>query len=211
MQIIYEREESYMSKEHEKRLLDEALKEVDSFFSANGLLEAINAFSESEEVSSIIQKGQNSLISNMKKIEADAPVSVKHVAEELRSVFKNNVDSFRLDAIANFKIRFHISVEMMLGFATDAELRKMLIERIKESIHDAGIKDMNEICTMMLQKNTTTFMERVYSQYTPSGMPEEVASFVRLISGGGLLIPFTAFVTELDSEIDDDQKTDEIK
>ncbi len=200
-----------MSKEHEKRLLDEALKEVDSSFSANGLLEAINAFCESEEVVSIIRKGQNSLISNMKKIEADAPVSVKHVAEELRTEFEKNVDSFRLDAIANFKIRFHISIEVLLEMADDDELRKMLIESISKNIHDAGIKDVKEICTMMLQKDTSSFMGHVYSQYAPSGMPDEVASFVRLISGGGPLIPFTAFVTELDSEIDDDQKTDESK
>lgn len=205
MQII-ESEENNMSKEEEKRILDEALKEVDDSFSANGLLEAVNAFCESKEAKDIIQKGQNDLISNMKKIESQAPESVKTVAEELRSAFENDVDSFRQDAIANFKLQFHFTIDVMMGMCPDAEFKQLMLETIKKSIYEAGIKDIKEICEKMLKQNTTSFMEAVYSQYVPEGMPPEVAAFIRMISGGGPMIPFTAVFGDVFS---DDENSEE--
>lgn len=197
-----------MSKSEEKRLLDETLKEVDSYFSENGLLEDINAFCESEEVRTIIQKWQNNLISNMKRIEASAPESIQSVAKEMRNAFENNLDSFWQDAIANFKIRFQFSVEVMLGFAPDDETKKQLLEMTKKNIYEAGIVDMREICVEMTQRNTVTFRESVYMQYVPEGMPPEVASFIRLISGGGPMIPLTAFMVDLESGEDEQNPTE---
>lgn len=195
-----------MSKEEEKRLLDEALKEVDDSFSTNGLLEAVNAFCEGMEAKSIIQKGQNDLISNMKKIESRAPESVKHVAEELRSAFENDVDSFQQDAIANFKLRLHYSVDVIMGMCPDAEFKQQMLEIIKNSICEAGIKDMREICEEMLNQNTTSFMEAVYSQYVPEGMAPELAAFIRMLSGGGPMIPATAVFGDIFS---DDENSEE--
>lgn len=205
MQII-ESEENNMSNKEKIRALEEALKEADDSFSANGLLEAVNAFCESNDAKAIIQKGQNDLISNMKNIESQAPESVRHVAEELRSAFENDADSFRQDAIANFKLGFHFTVDVMMGMCPDDEFKQLMLETIKKSIHEAGIKDMKEICEKMLNQNTTSFMESVYSQYVPEGMPPEVAAFIRMISGGGPMIPFTAVFGDIFS---DDENSEE--
>lgn len=192
-----------MSEMDEKRLLDEALKEADAYFSENDLLENINAFLESEEVLAIILEGQNGLISNMKQIEAKAPENVQSVAEEMRKTFEKNVDAFRQDAIASFKMGLYSFVKELLKMNPDAELKKKMIEMIKKNLHETYIKDMKEICAEMMQRNTITFIKIIYSNYVPEGMPPKLASFVRLISGVVPMIPFTAFMVDSESEEDE--------
>lgn len=93
-----------------KRILEERLAEVDSYFEKNGLLEAINSFCNSEEVSGIIEESTQKLISNMKQIEDVLQGDCEAMAKKLRESFERNSDTFRKDAIASFKLNLQATL-----------------------------------------------------------------------------------------------------
>lgn len=198
----------------EKRMLEAALKEVDSKFAEYGLLEDINAFCASEEALAIVQKTIQKLISNMKKIEDWAPVGTKEAAELMREALETTAgDEIRKDAINNFKIRFFYNIEVMKTMfeemadnTVEDEMKKLMIDSIKKGIPAAGIKDMKEICQAMLKKNTNKFMEATYRDYVPEGIPYEAVEIMRLFTGGGTFVPPEVASLDFDFDLDDEEE-----
>lgn len=83
----------------------------------------------------------------------------------------------------------------------------MILEKTKESIPVSGIKDIDDICNAMVEKNSRTFMTSIYMNYVPEGIPEGVLAFIQLLCGGGPMNPITAIFPELFDDNQEDSNT----
>lgn len=138
---------------------------IDDFLSNYDLLEAINAFCESERILAFIREEQNLLISLMKTIEEEAPDYVKIVSVALKSSFEQRVKSFEAEVIAKFKIRFYTGSQPVLDLANEHELlKKELVEIMKENLPKAGPDDIRDISKDMVNQITRSFANALYDQ-----------------------------------------------
>lgn len=168
----------------EKRQLDEMLKEVDKLFEEKGLRDAVESFLSSEKVIAKITETIERLINNMKKMEKSAPnEEVKNIGKEIRESFEANRKSLADDVIASFKVGFAGALELMLQFTSDIADEEVVLGMLRESIHAKGMKDIHDICTQMVIKNSKTFMNAMYRGYTPPGMPSDVADLSKCFLG----------------------------
>ena len=136
----------------------------------------------------------------MKKMEKSAPdANVKNAANMLRVEFEQNRECMIEDVIASFKVNFADSIEMVLHLTDDVKVQSMIIKKAKESIQVKGIEDIDDICTAIVEKNSNKFMMQIYRNFVPTGMPESVAAFIKMLCGG-TMIPFMAFFPDESDE-----------
>lgn len=196
----------------EKRQLDNLLEEVDEFFQQHGLLTEVQAFLESEEVSTRISAAADELIANMKEMEENAPDdSVKSIANDIRSEFEENKECLAEDIFASFKVNFYHTLKLALELTDDSGMQEMFLSATKEALPKKGMADINEICTNMVEKNSNTFMRNIYREYVPAGIPADVCDFIHAFLGGPM-IPIAAIFPEFagnDAEEESDVKDEQ--
>lgn len=191
-----------------QRELKELLDKVDEFFREKGLLEAVNTFLDSDQVKSRVDAARNELLENMKEMEKNAANDkVMEAATMIRSQFEEDDKCIYEDVVATFKVNFSNCIRLFINFTDDAETVSMILEKTKESIPVSGIKDIDDICNAMVEKNSRTFMTSIYMNYVPEGIPEGVLAFIQLLCGGGPMNPITAIFPELFDDNQEDSNT----
>lgn len=191
-----------------QRELKELLDKVDEFFREKGLLEAVNTFLDSDQVKSRVDAARNELLENMKEMEKNAANDkVMEAATMIRSQFEEDDKCIYEDVVATFKVNFSNCIRLFINFTDDAETVSMILEKTKESIPVSGIKDIDEICNAMVEKNSRTFMTKIYMNYVPEGIPEGVLAFIQLLCGGGPMHPITTIFPELFDDNQEDPNT----
>lgn len=184
----------------ERREMDDILKEVNDFFQKYGVLEAVDAFISSEEVTNRVEEAATQLIANMQKMDNNAPNDeIRSLAKEARTDFESDHACFIEDILSTFKVNFSSAVHLVVDLTTDDELRKLFIDSVKTAIPKKGMMDINDICATLVEMYSNKFMETIYSNYAPDGMPNAVADFLRAFCGG-TLFPATAFFPEFNED-----------
>lgn len=190
-------------REMEERILAEA----EAFLETHGLAGHVNTFLESEEAKQRIHLSYSELVDRITELKQNTPKELSERAEELYKLFTENEEAFSKDAAANLKIKLHTIFELLPktvfnSLAADGHLQKAFAEG-----KNALGMDLSEIAQDMKEKHINTFMEMLYEDYVPEGIPEEAIDFIKLLCGGGPLIPFTVIVP--DFGVDDESSESE--
>ena len=191
----------------ERRKMNEILKEVDDFFQKCGVLDAIEAFLHSKDVTNRVEDATTKLISNIKQMENSAPNDeIKALANEVRTDLESDHVGFINDILSTFKVNFastlHLIVEM-----TDDTMWSFLIDSVKSAIPKKGMMDINDICATLIEMYSNEFMVNIYRDYVPDDMPDAVANFIRTFFGDVMIplnINFSETVTGDDHESSSD-------
>lgn len=163
---------------------------------------------DSDQVKSRVDAARNELLENMKEMEKNAANDkVMEAATMIRSQFEEDDKCIYEDVVATFKVNFSNCIRLFINFTDDAETVSMILEKTKESIPVSGIKDIDDICNAMVEKNSRTFMKSIYMNYVPEGIPEGVLAFIQLLCGGGPMNPITAIFPELFDDNQEDSNT----
>lgn len=182
----------------ERRKMDEILKEVDNFFQECGVLEAVEAFIHSEEVTNRVEEASVQLITNLQKMEDDAPNDeIKSLAKEARADFESDHTSFIKDILSTFKVNFSSALHLISDM-TDDTLRPLLMDSVKTVIPRKGMMDINDICATLVEMYSNEFMLNIYRNYVPEDMPDAVVSFIRTFFGD-IIIPIDNDFSETDT------------
>lgn len=172
----------------ERRKMIEILKEVDDFFQQCGVYEAVEAFIHSEEVTNRVEEASAQLITNLQKMEDDAPNDeIRGLALEARTDFESDHASFVEDILSTFKVSFSSALHLISDM-TDDTLRPLLIDSVKTVIPRKGMMDINDICATLVEMYSNEFMLNIYRDYVPDDMPDAIASFIRTFFGD-IIIP----------------------
>lgn len=170
----------------EKRKLEESLAVADDYFAKNGLLDAINSFCTSEEVTGIIEETTQKLISNMKQIEDVLQGDSEAMAKKLREAFERNSDTFKKDVIASFKLNLQATLHLCLDIMSDdEETRELVCQDVRDTLHEVGIEQIKTICEVTLKKDTDKFRKSACWEYIPEGLSQTDVMMARLVAAKG--------------------------
>lgn len=180
-----------------RREMDDILKEVNDFFQQYGILEAVEAFISSEEVTTRVNEAVAQLSANMQKMENTAPNDeIKNLASEARTNFESDTAGFINDILSTFKVNFSSAMHLIVDLTDDEEMRDLFLDSVKTAIPRKGMMDINDICATLVEMYSDQFMKTLYRNYVPEYMPEELVNFLHTFLGG-IMLPVTAVFPEL--------------
>lgn len=193
----------------ERREMDNILKEVNDFFQQYGVLEAVEAFLHSEEVTERVKDAASQLVSNMRKMENNAPNDeFKRLANEARTSFESDHACFIEDVLNTFKVNFSSAMHLVVDMTADTEILNLFLDSIRKSISAKGMMDINDICATLVEMYSKEFMKTLYTDYVPDEMSEELADFIHSFLGC-IMIPSTAVFPELMENLKTESASDE--
>lgn len=175
-----------------------------------GLTQLVETFLDSEEVKNIMQKAYEEHYTRVCEFVSLAPSQLKEKAEDFLNKLNENKDAsektFCIDVKEEFKEKLVNTWSQIPEAMFKIYLEKGAIQHTFKD--EAGIKvlvkDFKSVAEDVRDELIHTFMELLYEDFVPEGMPKEVAEFIKSISNGSVLIPITAVFPDFDNDSDED-------
>lgn len=134
---------------------------------------------ESDGVEQIICETINKLLVYMEEMEKNAPdESVKELANILRNAVAQNSHVIKEDVHANYKVGLYNRVQFMDKLVNETELLTIMVKCIKEY----GIEDIKKICQETYEKDTESFVIKIYKNYIIKGTYKELFDLYRILT-----------------------------
>ena len=177
-----------------------------------GLTKQVQEFLDSEKVKNIMQKAYAEHYTQVCEFASLAPSQLKEKAQDFLDKLNENKElseeAFCADAKEEFKERIVNTWSEIPEAMFKIFLEKGAIQHTFED--EAGIEvlveDFESVAEDIRDELIHTFMEILYEEFVPEGMPEEVAEAIKSLNDGSVIIPITGvfppefFEDEEDSE-----------
>ena len=193
--------------------VEEILKEMEENFRKFGIYEKTQKFLESEQAEQIIKAGYEELKKLLTRHLENAMPEVKAVAERLCADTEENYVAYKKDVVNNFKIN-QVKVFDIIKDFSGVEEAKLVFQRAYEKGNEKSVAEvLNVIAKEVASTISMKVLEKIYQEYVPTGMPEELVDFLKFMTGGRPLIPiqgvFPDFFDDLEDETEESDETAE--
>jgi hypothetical protein len=185
-----------MCERNDEELL-KVLEVIRNYFDNEKMVsELLDMFWKSYQFDQKLSEAYEKFYDEIVKIQNNAPEKLKEVAKDTWNDMNFSKDVYRNELIEEFKASLYLSVVKMTGsvnpvffcntvqsvfFCKDYALSLNILEEISKSLSSFVLKQ---------------YVIAVYSCYTPEGMTVQQASKIRMLSGGGVMMPITSVFPE---------------
>lgn len=183
--------------------MNEIMQKNDEKIREWGVEEAIQQFLASERAESITKNAHEKLLKIAEGYVSATMPEVKKVAEASYNFTKENYEQIKKDIVNNFKCRFVGATEFCKIQFGDMISTEMLLKSITANNYENSCRDLTEVADIIVKELGDDMLKAIYKHYVPEGVPEEVADFLRMIAGGGTIIPIQAVFPDIFNEEDE--------
>ena len=183
------------TRDEEKRIVAEA----EAFLKAYGIYDTLQEFLDSEEAKQMLENVYAEQIEGVVKIKQNTPENLKERADVYYKAVtqENSKEMFFKDAKWNMMLRLWAEFSQLSNVALAAMKESGALKKVIDSRKKTFVGQLFDIAHGMKKKNLDKFLEHMYHDYLPKGMPQEVANFMKMIGGGNALVPITAIFPDI--------------
>jgi hypothetical protein len=171
-------------------------------------LTEINEFFEREEtISLLLQKFWDSYVFNQmisdtyaefnKEIEGiqnNVPSQLKNDADSIWRDMKFTRDSFAEEVKEKFKIFLYLSITQL---NPNRDFFYYAVQKIFfENNYKLAVEEAKNLAKALSSFYVSNYFKTVYAGYVPDGMTSQQTSMIRMLSGGGIIVPITSIFPE---------------
>ncbi len=186
------------------------INSYDEWIEKWGLTKLIQDFLDSKTANNILQEAYEKHYERVCELVGLASSQVKQKAEDFLNCLNENKaqskEAYCADVKEEFKERIVNTWKQIPEPLFKIYLEKGAIQHTfkDEDGLEVLVNDFTRVAEEIRDELIHTFMELLYKDFVPEGMPEEVAEAIKSLSEGSVLIPITAVFPNLEDDSDED-------
>lgn len=179
------------------------LERAERFFKEEGLYEILQELWKADDFKAMVSKSYGLLIEEIEDIQSNVPNHFNDTAVQIWRETEYTVDKYTTDVIDTESVRLYGALLYFKEFLGANELTyKSVINSIRSEGRKKIMAEVEDVCEEILDSIASEYFKMIYSRYLPEDMPEEVASFIKMLSGGsGVMIPITAIFPDFGEDV----------
>lgn len=170
-----------MNKERAKELLSSA----DKCFEEAGVLTLFEKFVNEIEVSQMIETCYSDYEQRVEFCVKKAPADLKNRAEELKKKLTGQVENFKKDVMANFKVQLFMALESLKSRSEKAIDVKTTYEAFFEE-RTIALKKITQVASTVSEILKEEFVFALYDGFVPIFPDSELKDFFEMLNKVGL-------------------------
>lgn len=179
------------------------LERAERFFKEEGLSEILQELWKADDFKALVTKHYGVLMEKIEEIQSNVPNHFNDTAVQMWRETEYTVDKYTTDVIDTESVRLYGALLYFKEFLGANELTyKSVINSIRSEGRKKIMREVEDVCEEILDGIASGYFKMIYSRYLPEDMPEEVAEFIKMLSGGsGVMIPITAICPDFGVDV----------